>query len=131
MKSFAPIFALVPLAACDPAITPPPAPAGQPQSNENAAPAACALEVQFGSYAMGIDRPTLGRVEALLARDAAVTKVERRPWGREGEVTLCASVGTAAEADRVARAVAALFPADPRGPLSVTTASGLVLRAGR
>jgi hypothetical protein len=102
-------------------------PAAQPQPAP--APAACALEIAFGSYAMGIDRPTLDRVEQLLARDAAVTGVTRRQWGREGEVTLCASVRSAADRDRLFAALSALFPARPHGPLSVTTDAGRVFRA--
>jgi hypothetical protein len=97
----------------------------QPQ----AAPARCALEIEFGSYAMGIDRPTLDRVERLLAGDAAVTSVTRRSWGREGEVTLCASVRRAADRDRLFAAIAALFPADPRGPLTVRTDAGRIFQA--
>lgn len=86
---------------------------------------ACALTVAFGSYAMGIDRPTLDRVEALLAADPAVAGVERRGRGREGETELCAGIASAADAERLFHAIAELLPADPRGPVTVRTASGL------
>ena len=89
----------------------------------------CPLAIRFGSYAMGIDRPTLQAVESLLAADAAVSTVERSPWGREGEVTLCARLRSEADAERLFRAVAGLFPAEPRGPLSVATRTGLVFHA--
>ena len=89
----------------------------------------CPLAIRFGSYAMGIDRPTLEAVESLLAADAAVTAVERSPWGREGEVTLCARLRSDADAGRLFRAIAGLFPAEPRGPLSVATRTGLVFHA--
>ncbi len=111
-------------AACD---TAPKAPAG-------AAPAAaapCPLQIRFGSYAMGIDRGTLQRVEALLARDAAVTSVTRTPWGREGEITLCAALRRPADAERLAREIASFLPGDPTGPVAVRTASGLAFSAGR
>jgi len=89
----------------------------------------CPLEIRFGSYAMGIDRPTLEAVEALLAGDPAVESVERHPWGREGEVTLCARVASDEEAARLHGRVAALFPPDPRGPLSVSTRGGLAFHS--
>jgi hypothetical protein len=101
----------------------------QPQPQPQAAPGGCALEIEFGSYAMGIDRPTLDRVDQLLAGDAAVTSVTRRAWGREGEVTLCASVRRAADRDRLFAAISALFPADPRGPLTVRTDAGRIFQA--
>src|SRR5688500_13731666 len=84
----------------------------------------CPLTISFGSYAMGIDRATLAAVEALLAGEAAVASVERRGWGREGEVTLCARLADADAAEPIARRIAALFPAEPRGPLRVATGSG-------
>ncbi|HEX8192242.1 MAG TPA: hypothetical protein VF552_05025 [Allosphingosinicella sp.] len=114
------------LAGCHAAPEGPAAAASQPPQ---AAPAACALEIEFGSYAMGIDRTALARVEQLLAGDGAVTSVTRRNWGREGEITLCVSVRGAADRDRLFTAVSALFPARPHGPLSVTTDTGRVFRA--
>ena len=95
------------------------------------ASADCALRIDFGSYAMGIDGGAARAVDELLARDAAVASVERRPWGREGEITLCVQVRTEADAERLYHAVAALFPADPRGPLTVSTRSGLRFAAPR
>ena len=89
----------------------------------------CPLTVRFGSYAMGIDRGALVAVEALLAGDPAVTGVDRHPWGREGEVTLCAHVGGDEAAERLARSIAVLLPADPRGPVRVATRAGFVFDA--
>lgn len=114
------------LAGCHAA---PAGPAASPTQPQQAAPAPCALEIEFGSYAMGIDRAALAGVEQLLAADAAVTSVTRRNWGREGELTLCASVRSGADRDRLFAAVSALFPARPHGPLSVTTDTGRVFRA--
>ena len=114
------------LAACHAAPEGPAAPPAQPQK---AAPDACALEIRFGSYAMGIDSGALQRVEALLA--ARRIPVQRTPWGREGEVTLCATPRSAADAERLAREIAALLPGGPRGPIAVTTAAGFTFQAGR
>lgn len=125
------------LAGCEAATNPPAdAAAVRPiaapgESGDRDAAGSCPLTVRFGSYAMGIDRNTLQAVEALLAADPSVRSVERWPWGREGEITLCARVAGDAEAERLARAVASLFPADPRGPLLVATSTGLSFRAPR
>lgn len=90
----------------------------------------CPLRVEFGSYAMGIDGETLRRVEALLAADAAVTGVTREQRGREGETMLCVSARSVTDRDRLFREIGALFPNDPRGPLTVRTDSGLRFEAG-
>ena len=91
-----------------------------------AAPAqpACDLSVSFGSYAMGIDRPALAKVRQILA-DRAVKKLDERPWGREGEITLCVQTRSRADAERLFRRVAKSLPAKPRGPIELRTVSGL------
>lgn len=94
-------------------------------------PADCPLSVQFGSYAMGIDGGAAEAVGALLDSDAAVTSVDRYPWGREGEYTLCIAARTDADARRLFEAIARLFPASPLGPLSVSTRDGLRFDAPR
>jgi hypothetical protein len=101
----------------------------QPRGAE--APADCSLRIEFGSYAMGIDRGASRAVDELLASDPAVASVELYPWGREGEKTLCVRLRSEADAERLARAIAALFPAEPRGPLSVSTRNGLRFAAPR
>ena len=127
MKTLAiPTLLAAALAGCQAAPEGSDAAPAQPQAAP-AAPGACALEIQFGSYAMGIDSATLQRVEALLAGERV--PVQRTAWGREGEVTLCATPRTPADAERLARAVADLLPADPRGPLSITSDTGRVFRA--
>ncbi|WP_066794681.1 hypothetical protein [Sphingomonas soli] len=80
---------------------------------------ACDVKVSFGSYAMGIDRPTFERVERLLARDRRVAKSEQQRWGREGEVTICAKLGRRADAAPLFYRIKALFPRNPRGPLTL------------
>ena len=86
----------------------------------------CDLTVSFGSYAMGIDRPALARVRRILAhRD--VRSVEDIQAGREGEIALCVRTRTAAAAGRLFNRIRAVLPANPRGPISARTASGLRL----
>ena len=97
----------------------------------SAIPADCPLRVQFGSYAMGIDNRAAEAVRALLDGDSGVASVEHYPWGREGEYTLCIRVRTDGDARRLFGAIARLFPADPLGPLSVSTRDGLRFDAPR
>ena len=136
MNSHGTIAMIAALTACAPTGRQPtgahadPAPAAAERPFGDSA-ARCRLEVRFGSYAMGIDGGTLRRVEQLLAEDTAVISVTRTPWGREGELTICAAVHGPADAERLARAIAALVPGNPRGPIAVRTASGLVFSAGR
>lgn len=85
----------------------------------------CPLTVVFGSYAMGIDSGARGRIEALLAGDRAVAGFTAQPWGREGEVTLCARTRTPADAARLFQEIRALVPPRPRGPVTIRTQSGL------
>ncbi len=87
-------------------------------------PADCPLAIGFGSYAMGIDGGTLARVEALLAADPAVRSVERYPWGREGEVSLCVRLRGQRDAGRLFDRLKALLPAKPRGPIRLSTRDG-------
>lgn len=91
-----------------------PGPGGPPQ-----VPADCPLTVAFASYGAGIDGGTLARVERLLAADRGVRRVSRHPWGREGEVTLCARTRSNGDAARLARRIRAMIPPRPRGPVTV------------
>jgi hypothetical protein len=95
------------------------------------APAECDVRIEFGSYAMGIDRTVSAAVDRLLAEDPAIVSAEAFGQGREGEKIVCVRVRSPGDAERIARAIAAGFPADPRGPVSVTTRNGLRLSAGR
>ncbi len=131
-----PVLLPAALAACGAGSDDPPAarPAAGPEpraASPGPGTADCPLTISFGSYAMGIDRPTLAAVETLLAGEPAATSVERRGWGREGEVTLCVRLSDAAAAEPIARRIAALFPADPRGPLRVATGDGYAFEAPR
>ncbi|MEI9852251.1 MAG: hypothetical protein WDN24_16935 [Sphingomonas sp.] len=106
------------LAGCT-AATPSPRPIGTPDG----VPADCPLTVTFASYGAGIDSGALEAVEKLLAG----VPVTRHRWGREGEVTLCAR--PASDGEALFRRIKTVFPARPRGPLSVSTADGRVFVA--
>lgn len=99
------------------------------QTQLTGVPADCPLTIAFGSYAMGIDGRTFAKVEALLQVRPEVQSVERHPWGKEGEVTLCVRTTSPDAAASLFNAVKALFPADPRGPLTVKTSTGLSFQA--
>jgi hypothetical protein len=92
-------------------------------------PAGCPLIVGFASYGAGIDRGALAAAETLLARDRGVRGVSRHPWGREGEVTLCAATRSSADSARLFRAIRARIPPRPRGPISIRTREGLRFEA--
>lgn len=106
------------LAAC--AATPPDSAPAQPSEDT----AACDLKVDFASIGTGIDSATLQKVEALLSGDTGVATVDRKRWGMEGEITLCADTRTDADANRLFDAVKALFPASSAKPLRIETRSG-------
>lgn len=84
----------------------------------------CPLTVTFGSYAMGIDGKAFDSILRTLRYDRAVTRIEQRNWGREGEKTLCAEIRRPSEVRRVFKRIKALFPHNPRGPLTVALANG-------
>ena len=81
--------------------------------------AACSVTVRFGSYAMGIDSATAAAVDKLVAESREVKGVSRSAAGREGEYALCISTRDAAAARILFDRIAALLPAQPRGPVSV------------
>ncbi|MES2987111.1 MAG: hypothetical protein V4808_04320 [Pseudomonadota bacterium] len=87
------------------------------------APGKCDVTVSFGSYAMGIDRPTFERVERLLSRDRRVAKTDQQRWGREGEVTICAKARRRADIAPLFHRVRAMLPRNPRGPVTVEAGS--------
>lgn len=81
--------------------------------------------MRFASYGAGIDRGSLEAIEALLATDRAVASVGRYRWGREGEITLCVRVRSAQDAARLFDLARTRIPAAPRGPVQMSTPSGL------
>lgn len=118
MKTMTPLLAATALFAAPAAIARLPMNAGP-------APADCPLTIGFASYGAGIDGGSVQAVDRLLARDRAVRAVTRHRWGREGEVTLCVRTRGGADAARLFRAVRALLPARPRGPIALRTRTGL------
>ena len=92
----------------------------------NVVPPDCGITIAFGSYAAGIDGPSLARIEHLLRRDRRVRRFSRHPWGREGEVTLCVYTRSHGSAGALSRQLRAMIPARPRGPISVTLLSNRV-----
>ena len=83
------------------------------------APRDCALTVQFGSYAMGIDRPAAEKIERFLRGRRDVAGLSRHPWGREGEYTLCVRLKAGAQPARLAQELKTMIPAKPRGPIRI------------
>ena len=63
-------------------------------------------------------------IQSLLDRDRAVRSVTRHPWGREGEVTLCANTRRRADTARLFHAIRRLVPVRPRGPITIHTTEG-------
>ena len=93
--------------------------AGAAAAQPVSAPGQCDVKVTFGSYAMGIDRPTFEKVDRLLSRDRRVAKSDQQRWGREGEVTICAKTRRRADIAPLFYRIKALFPRNPRGPVTV------------
>jgi hypothetical protein len=87
-------------------------------------PKACPLSVRFGSYAMGIDQAAAQRIERFLEHHSHVAAVERHPWGREGEYTLCVRLKPRARARTLFDQLKPLVPSKPRGPIHVVLANG-------
>lgn len=79
----------------------------------------CPITVAFTSYGAGIDGPTRARMERMLRADRRVRAFASRPWGREGEVTLCISARRSADASRIVRDLQNMVPRRPRGPIQV------------
>lgn len=89
------------------------------------APQACAVSVNFGSYAMGIDQAAYRKTQAYAARNRTIRLVAETPWGREGERTLCFAARTRKAADRAFDDLRTMIRAGARtGPTTVATASG-------
>jgi hypothetical protein len=88
-----------------------------------AEPRECALDIRFGSYAMGIDRVAAEAVDRLLAGDRGVRSVARHGFGREGEYALCVQTTSEHDETRLFEAIRKVLPAAPRGPISLRAGS--------
>lgn len=105
--------ALVLLAAC--AATPPVAAATR-----------CDVTIKFGSYGMGIDRPLADSVDAAVKADRDLARVERKPWGREGEYDLCLQAKAGRDAKAIYERYRAMLPGRAlKAPTSIEGPDGL------
>jgi hypothetical protein len=58
------------------------------------------LVVSFYSIAYGIDSGARAALDAYLSKHEQILKVEKKPWGREGEVDYCLFAPTLTEAQK-------------------------------
>jgi hypothetical protein len=91
----------------------------------------CALRVDFGSYAMGIDGTAAQAIERTILSARGVGQVTRHRWGREGEYTLCVRMRTAGAAAALFQRLRPLLPPKPHGPITLSLADGRIVRAPR
>jgi hypothetical protein len=106
--------ALILLAAC--AATP---------ARETAMP--CDVTLKFGSYGMGIDHPLADKVGAAVKADRDLARVERKPWGREGEYDLCLRAKPGRDAKAIYERYRAMLPGKAlKAPTSITGPDGLM-----
>ncbi|HEY0926220.1 hypothetical protein [Brevundimonas sp.] len=90
-----------------------------------ATPAVCDIEVTFGSYGGGVDGDLREAVSALTRNDPGVIEAENKPWGREGESTLCIRTKDEVTANRIYGTIAAQIPqTSTRAPTSVRHRDG-------
>lgn len=104
-----------------PSSVPPPVSVPSARSAANPSSTSCPLTFSFASYGAGIDRTALTRIDAMLAHDRRVTRVDRQQQGREGETTLCVHTRRASDVRRIAQAARRLVPASPRGPVQAAS----------
>ena len=90
------------------------------------AAARCDVTVKFGSYGMGIDRSLAGSVGAAVKADRDLARVERKPWGREGEYDLCLQARTGRDARAIYERYRAMLPGRAlQAPTSIEGPDGL------
>jgi hypothetical protein len=100
------------------------APAAAPEP-VSAATAECDVEVSFGSYGAGPDAILRDSIVSLIKADPAVTASEMKPWGREGETSLCLIAKDPAAANRLYGTLAAQLPStSTRAPTTVRHRDG-------
>ncbi len=105
--------ALVLLSAC--AATPPAPDAAR-----------CDVTVKFGSYGMGIDHVLADSVGAAVKGDRDLARVERKPWGREGEYDLCLQAKSGRDAKAIYERYRAMLPGRAlKAPTSIEGPDGL------
>lgn len=85
----------------------------------------CDVEIVFGSYAMGVDRDLRSNILRIITSDPDVADWNEKPWGREGESTVCVHSPNEAATDRLYDRIAALIPPhSDRAPTSVIHIDG-------
>jgi hypothetical protein len=76
---------------------------------------------------MGIDRPLADKVDASTKADRDLARVERKPWGREGEYDLCLQAKPGRDAKTVYERYRAMLPGKAlKAPTSITGPDGLM-----
>jgi hypothetical protein len=89
------------------------------------AAAACDVEVSFGSYGAGPDAALKDIILKLVDGDPGVAASQMKPWGREGESTLCLTAKDEATANRLYGTIAAQLPStSARAPTTVRHRDG-------
>jgi hypothetical protein len=90
-----------------------------------AAEAACDVEVSFGSFGSGVDTTLRDQILALTRGNHDVVASTEKPWGREGETTLCLKARDEQAANRLYGTLAAQLPSSStRAPTTVRHSDG-------
>jgi hypothetical protein len=85
----------------------------------------CDVEVSFGSYGAGPDIALKDSILALVSADPGVTASDVKPWGREGESTLCLRTKDESAANRLYGTLATRLPStSTRAPTTVRHRDG-------
>lgn len=86
----------------------------------------CDVTVKFGSYGAGIDRSLADSIDQAVKADRDLARVERRPWGREGEYDLCLTAKPQRDARAIFERYRAMLPARAlKAPTSIEGPDGL------